>query len=432
MSQGREASDREVIFAFDQPLQERAGFLVLQRQSVRLRDHEDQRDLRGVPPALPVAARRARACSRRARSCSTAPTTITTASTTPRSTSTSTASWSSAARARSAGRARPKSSTCSRPTLCCSAASSSLPTLGDGRQSGTSDSPSILNASPESAAGGGLPGCAPATSSASTSTRAPATRWSTRRDRPPPGGRTAAGPGQQHAVGGALPREDRAARRRGRARVRGEISRHLREDPAAQPLGTRPCLPSEPPKARSWLSPPRRWAPSSNGTTSISTACSLRSSPSNSSPASTRPPASSSRSPRSRRASRFGRSEPFVFGRLGDLVGRKNTFLVTMAIMGLSTFLVGLLPSYASIGVAAPVLLVGLRLMQGLALGGEYGGAATYVAEHAPQGNAAASTPASSRPPRRWACSPRCWWSSARGPRSAKKPSRSGAGACPS
>ncbi|MFN3387544.1 MAG: MFS transporter, partial [Allosphingosinicella sp.] len=72
------------------------------------------------------------------------------------------------------------------------------------------------------------------------------------------------------------------------------------------------------------------------------------------------------------------------FGRIGDLVGRKNTFLVTMGIMGLSTFLVGLLPSYASIGVAAPVILVLLRLLQGLALGGEYGGAATYVAEHAP------------------------------------------------
>ncbi|ARS27515.1 MFS transporter [Sphingomonas sp. KC8] len=73
-----------------------------------------------------------------------------------------------------------------------------------------------------------------------------------------------------------------------------------------------------------------------------------------------------------------------VFGRIGDLVGRKNTFLVTMGIMGLSTFLVGLLPSYASAGVAAPIALVVLRLLQGLALGGEYGGAATYVAEHAP------------------------------------------------
>ena len=73
-----------------------------------------------------------------------------------------------------------------------------------------------------------------------------------------------------------------------------------------------------------------------------------------------------------------------VFGRLGDLVGRKYTFLVTMGLMGLSTFLVGILPSYASIGVAAPIMLVLLRLLQGLALGGEYGGAATYVAEHAP------------------------------------------------
>jgi MFS family permease len=73
-----------------------------------------------------------------------------------------------------------------------------------------------------------------------------------------------------------------------------------------------------------------------------------------------------------------------VFGRIGDLVGRKNTFLVTMGLMGLSTFVVGLLPSYASIGVAAPVLLILMRLIQGLALGGEYGGAATYVAEHAP------------------------------------------------
>jgi MFS family permease len=75
-----------------------------------------------------------------------------------------------------------------------------------------------------------------------------------------------------------------------------------------------------------------------------------------------------------------------VFGRIGDLVGRKNTFLVTMGLMGASTFLVGVLPSYACIGVAAPILLVVLRLVQGLALGGEYGGAATYVAEHAPEG----------------------------------------------
>jgi MFS family permease len=72
------------------------------------------------------------------------------------------------------------------------------------------------------------------------------------------------------------------------------------------------------------------------------------------------------------------------FGRIGDLVGRKNTFLVTMGLMGLSTFVVGLLPSYTTIGVAAPIMLVVMRLIQGLALGGEYGGAATYVAEHAP------------------------------------------------
>ena len=75
-----------------------------------------------------------------------------------------------------------------------------------------------------------------------------------------------------------------------------------------------------------------------------------------------------------------------VFGRLGDLWGRKNTFLVTMLLMGLSTFVVGLLPSYAAIGIAAPIILVVMRLIQGLALGGEYGGAATYVAEHAPKG----------------------------------------------
>ncbi|MBW0000764.1 MAG: MHS family MFS transporter [Verrucomicrobia bacterium] len=75
-----------------------------------------------------------------------------------------------------------------------------------------------------------------------------------------------------------------------------------------------------------------------------------------------------------------------VFGRIGDLVGRKYTFLITILCMGASTFVVGLLPAYQAIGVAAPVLLIALRLLQGLALGGEYGGAATYVAEHAPQG----------------------------------------------
>ena len=73
-----------------------------------------------------------------------------------------------------------------------------------------------------------------------------------------------------------------------------------------------------------------------------------------------------------------------VFGRLGDLVGRKHTFLITIVIMGLSTFVVGLLPGYASIGFASPVIFIAMRLLQGLALGGEYGGAATYVAEHAP------------------------------------------------
>jgi len=75
-----------------------------------------------------------------------------------------------------------------------------------------------------------------------------------------------------------------------------------------------------------------------------------------------------------------------VFGRIGDIVGRKYTFLVTILIMGLSTFIVGILPNADTIGFAAPVILIGLRLLQGLALGGEYGGAATYVAEHAPPG----------------------------------------------
>ncbi len=75
-----------------------------------------------------------------------------------------------------------------------------------------------------------------------------------------------------------------------------------------------------------------------------------------------------------------------VFGRLGDMIGRKYTFLITILIMGVSTFIVGMLPSYASIGIAAPIGLITLRILQGLALGGEYGGAATYVAEHAPHG----------------------------------------------
>ena len=80
------------------------------------------------------------------------------------------------------------------------------------------------------------------------------------------------------------------------------------------------------------------------------------------------------------------------FGRLGDMIGRKYTFLVTILIMGISTFIVGILPNYASIGVAAPIILICLRLLQGLALGGEYGGAATYVAEHAPMGKRGAFT----------------------------------------
>jgi len=81
-----------------------------------------------------------------------------------------------------------------------------------------------------------------------------------------------------------------------------------------------------------------------------------------------------------------------VFGRLGDMIGRKYTFLVTILIMGLSTFIVGILPNYATIGVAAPIILIALRMLQGLALGGEYGGAATYVAEHAPHGKRGAYT----------------------------------------
>ena len=81
-----------------------------------------------------------------------------------------------------------------------------------------------------------------------------------------------------------------------------------------------------------------------------------------------------------------------VFGRLGDMIGRKYTFLVTILIMGSATFIVGLLPTYATIGVAAPIILVALRMLQGLALGGEYGGAATYVAEHAPAGRRGAYT----------------------------------------
>ena len=81
-----------------------------------------------------------------------------------------------------------------------------------------------------------------------------------------------------------------------------------------------------------------------------------------------------------------------VFGRLGDMIGRKYTFLVTIVIMGTSTFIVGLLPNYATAGIIAPVILITLRILQGLALGGEYGGAATYVAEHAPNNRRGAFT----------------------------------------
>src|SRR6185295_3746455 len=75
-----------------------------------------------------------------------------------------------------------------------------------------------------------------------------------------------------------------------------------------------------------------------------------------------------------------------LFGRIGDIVGRKYTFLVTMTLMGVGTFFIGVLPSYEQWGILAPIVLIGLRLVQGLALGGEYGGAAIYVAEHAPPG----------------------------------------------
>jgi MFS family permease len=81
-----------------------------------------------------------------------------------------------------------------------------------------------------------------------------------------------------------------------------------------------------------------------------------------------------------------------IFGRIGDIVGRKYTFLITITIMGTSTFLIGLLPGFTTWGIAAPVILISLRLLQGLALGGEYGGAATYVAEHAPHGKRGAYT----------------------------------------
>ena len=131
-------------------------------------------------------------------------------------------------------------------------------------------------------------------------------------------------------------------------------------------------------------SSPLRSAPSSNGTISIST---VRWRPSSARPSSAQYP-EATRNIFALLAFAAGfLVRPFgalVFGRIGDLVGRKYTFLVTIMIMGLSTFLVGLLPGAATIGIAAPVILIALRMLQGLALGGEYGGAATYVAEHAP------------------------------------------------
>ena len=86
-----------------------------------------------------------------------------------------------------------------------------------------------------------------------------------------------------------------------------------------------------------------------------------------------------------------------LFGWFGDRLGRKVTFLVTITLMGFATAAIGFLPTFAGAGIAAPILLVGLRLLQGLALGGEYGGAAIYVAEHAPDDIGAAAIPASSR-----------------------------------
>jgi len=118
-----------------------------------------------------------------------------------------------------------------------------------------------------------------------------------------------------------------------------------------------------------------------------------------------------------------------VFGHIGDLVGRKYTFIITITCMGLGTFLIGVLPSFASAGIVAPILLIALRLLQGLALGGEYGGAAIYVAEHAPKGKRGLYT-SWIQTQRRWACSWRCcsFWACA--PTSARTPSAPGAGGC--
>jgi MFS family permease len=117
-----------------------------------------------------------------------------------------------------------------------------------------------------------------------------------------------------------------------------------------------------------------------------------------------------------------------VFGRLGDLVGRKHTFLITMGIMGLATSAVGILPSYATAGVTAPVLLLALRLLQGLALGVSTEGRPP-MSPNLPRRANAGFPPAGSRPRLPSVCSRRFWWSSARAPISARTPSRFGVGA---
>ena len=117
------------------------------------------------------------------------------------------------------------------------------------------------------------------------------------------------------------------------------------------------------------------------------------------------------------------------FGRLGDLIGRKYTFLITMTLMGAGTFFIGLLPSYASAGLIAPVILIALRLFQGLALGGEYGGAAIYVAEHAPEEQARLLHLVDSDDGHASDCSWRCCWCSGSAPLRANRPSRPGVGA---
>lgn len=98
------------------------------------------------------------------------------------------------------------------------------------------------------------------------------------------------------------------------------------------------------------------------------------------------------------------------FGRIGDLVGRKYAFLVTLLIMGGVTALIGFLPTYATIGIAAPIILLAIRILQGLALGGEYGGAAVYVAEHVPDAKRGFYTRSRSRPPLAYSCRWPSFW----------------------